>query len=107
MSDAFKPLLAKLADGATLNEATAQEFFAACLKGEPTPAQIAAAVTAMRMRGEALSEIVACARAVREAGRTLEHGFEVLDTCGTGGDGSHTFNTVSYTHLTLPTKRIV
>jgi len=59
VSEDFKPLLASLADGATLNEETAQAFFAACLRGEPTPAQIAAAVTAMRMRGEALSEIVA------------------------------------------------
>ena len=92
MSDAFKPLLARLADGATLNEETAQAFFAACLRGEPTPAQIAAAVTAMRMRGEAVSEIAACARAMRAAGERLEHDFEVVDTCGTGGDGAHTLN---------------
>ena len=92
MSDAFKPLLAKLADGATLNEETAEAFFAACLRGEPTPAQIAAAVTAMRMRGEAISEIVACARAMRAAAVTLEHGFDVVDTCGTGGDGAETLN---------------
>ena len=35
MSDAFKPLLARLADGATLSEDDAQSFFAACLRGEP------------------------------------------------------------------------
>ena len=92
MSDAFKPLLAKLADGATLNEESAQAFFAACLRGEPTPAQIAAAVTAMRLRGETTGEIAACARAMRAAGTRLEHDFEVLDTCGTGGDGLHTLN---------------
>ena len=39
MSDAFKPLLARLADGQTLSEFDAEEFFAACLRGEPTPAQ--------------------------------------------------------------------
>ena len=43
MSDAFKPLLARLADGATLSEDDAEAFFAACLRGEPTPAQVAAA----------------------------------------------------------------
>ena len=43
MSDAFKPLLARLADGATLSEEDAETFFAACLRGEPSPAQIAAA----------------------------------------------------------------
>ena len=45
MSEAFKPLLARLADGATLSEEDAQVFFSACLRGEPTPAQVAAALT--------------------------------------------------------------
>jgi anthranilate phosphoribosyltransferase len=101
MSDAFKPLLAMLADGATLNEESAGAFFAACLRGEPTPAQIAAAVTAMRLRGETVGEIAACARAMREAGLRLEHGFEVLDTCGTGGDGAHTLNISTAAALVL------
>ncbi|HEX4095237.1 MAG TPA: anthranilate phosphoribosyltransferase, partial [Caulobacteraceae bacterium] len=101
MSDAFKPLLAKLADGATLNEETAQDFFAACLRGEPSPAQIAAAITAMRMRGETVGEIVACARAMRAAGTHLEHPFEVIDTCGTGGDGAHTLNISTAAALVL------
>ena len=63
MADVFKPLLAKLADGATLDDDDAQAFFGACLRGEPTPAQIAAAVTAMRLRGETVGEIAACAGA--------------------------------------------
>ena len=92
MSDAFKPLLAKLADGATLTEPDADAFFTACLRGEPSPAQIAAAVTAMRMRGETVGEITACARAMRRAATTLEHPFDVIDVCGTGGDGQHTLN---------------
>lgn len=92
MSDAFKPLLAKLADGATLTEDDAGLFFAACLRGEPSPAQVAAAITAMRMRGETVGEITASARAMRAAAVTLEHPYEVIDTCGTGGDGLHTLN---------------
>src|SRR5580658_10238219 len=92
MSDAFKPLLAKLADGATLTEEDAEYFFAAALRGEPTPAQVAAAVTAMRLRGETVGEITACARAMRRAAVTLAHPYEVIDVCGTGGDGSHTLN---------------
>src|SRR5665213_2816519 len=92
MSDAFKPLLSRLADGATLSEADAGEFFTACLRGEPTPAQVAAALTAMRMRGETVGEITACARAMRKAAVMLDHGFEVIDVCGTGGDGLHTLN---------------
>src|SRR3954467_4787893 len=92
MSDAFKPLLAKLADGQTLDEDDAEIFFAACLRGEPTPAQVAAAVTAMRLRGETVGEITACARAMRRAAIHLDHPYDVIDVCGTGGDGLHTLN---------------
>jgi anthranilate phosphoribosyltransferase len=92
MSDAFKPLLAKLADGQTLSEDDAEVFFSACLRGEPTPAQVAAAVTAMRLRGETVGEIAACARAMRRAAVHLDHPYEVVDVCGTGGDGLHTLN---------------
>jgi len=92
MSDAFKPLLARLADGATLTEGDAAAFFAACLRGEPTPAQVAAALTAMRMRGETLGEITAGAREMRKVAVMLEHPFDVIDVCGTGGDGQHTLN---------------
>ena len=52
----------------------------------------AAAVTAMRMRGETTGEITACARAMRKAAVTLDHPFQVMDVCGTGGDGLHTLN---------------
>ncbi|MFA7262712.1 MAG: anthranilate phosphoribosyltransferase [Caulobacter sp.] len=92
MSDAFKPLLSRLADGATLSEADAETFFSACLRGEPTPAQVAAAVTAIRLRGETVGEIVACARAMRRAAVSLDLPYETIDVCGTGGDGLHTLN---------------
>jgi len=92
MSDAFKPLLSRLADGGTLSEDDAGEFFASCLRGEPTPAQVGAALTAMRMRGETLGEITACARAMRKAAIHLEPSYPTIDVCGTGGDGLHTLN---------------
>jgi anthranilate phosphoribosyltransferase len=92
MSEGFKPLLARLADGATLSEADADLFFSACLRGEASPAQVAAAVTAMRLRGETVGEITACARVMRRSAVRLEQPFQVVDTCGTGGDGQHTYN---------------
>lgn len=92
MSATFKPLLSRLADGGTLSEDDAGEFFAACLRGEPTPAQVGAALTAMRMRGETLGEITACARAMRRAAVHIEPPFPTMDVCGTGGDGQHTLN---------------
>ena len=91
--NSFKPLLAKLVDGQVLSSDEAQDFFAACLRGEPTPAQVAAAVTALRVRGETVEEITAFARAMRAAALKLEHPYaDVVDTCGTGGDGAHTYN---------------
>jgi anthranilate phosphoribosyltransferase len=92
LSESFKPLLARLADGATLQGEDADAFFSACLRGEPTPAQIAAAVTAMRLRGETVGEITACAKALRRAAIKLDHEFDVVDVCGTGGDGAHSLN---------------
>ncbi len=92
MSAAFKPLLSRLADGETLGEEDAEGFFTACLRGEASPAQLAAAVTAMRLRGETVGEITAFARAMRREALVLEHPFEVIDVCGTGGDGAHTLN---------------
>ena len=92
MSEAFKPILSLLADGGTLSEDNAGDFFAACLRGDPTPAQVGAALTAMRMRGETLGEIVACARAMRQAAIRIAPPYPTIDVCGTGGDGLHTLN---------------
>lgn len=96
-----KSLLAKLVDGQVLSDAEAHAFFAACLRGEPTPAQVAAAVTALRIRGETVGEIAAFATAMREAALTLDHPYDVIDTCGTGGDGQHTFNISTAAALVL------
>ena len=63
MSDAFKPLLSILAEGRALDADQARAFLAACLRGEPTPGQVAAALTALRMRGETVEEISAFASA--------------------------------------------
>jgi len=92
MPDTFKPILARLADGADLVGEDAEAFFDACLRGEPTPAQIAAAITAMRLRGETVGELTAGVRALRRQARVLDHPYDVIDVCGTGGDGADTFN---------------
>jgi anthranilate phosphoribosyltransferase len=101
MAEGFKPLLGKLVDGRVLSADEAHAFFAACLRGEPTPAQVAAAVTALRIRGETVEEIAAFATAMREAARTLDHPYDAIDTCGTGGDGQHTFNISTAAALVL------
>lgn len=101
MSDSFKPLLALLADGRPLDADQARAFLDACLRGEPTPAQVAAALTALRMRGETVEEISAFATAMRAAATTLDHPYDAVDTCGTGGDGQHTYNISTAAALVL------
>ena len=101
MSTAFKPILSRLADGHELTRDEARDFLAACLRGEPTPAQVAAALTALRMRGETVEEISAFAEAMREAATTLDHPYDAIDTCGTGGDGQHTWKISTASALVL------
>ncbi|NOY53673.1 MAG: anthranilate phosphoribosyltransferase [Deltaproteobacteria bacterium] len=61
--------------------------------GRATPAQIASFITALRMKGETVEEIAACARVMRDRLIRVEVDREgLVDTCGTGGDGARTFN---------------
>jgi anthranilate phosphoribosyltransferase len=63
------------------------------LAGEATPAQVGAFAVALRMKGETEEEILGAAEAMRAcATRIHPRADVVLDTCGTGGDGAHTFN---------------
>ncbi len=92
MAEALKPLLARLSAGETLDAEDARALFDAVLRGEATAAQLASALTALRLRGETPEEVAACARALRDAATPFDPGCEVVDTCGTGGDGLHTLN---------------
>ncbi|HEX8704382.1 MAG TPA: anthranilate phosphoribosyltransferase [Myxococcaceae bacterium] len=63
------------------------------LSGEATSAQVGALAAALRMKGETEDEILGAAEAMRSrAARLAPKSQVVLDTCGTGGDGAHTFN---------------
>jgi anthranilate phosphoribosyltransferase len=62
------------------------------MDGEGTPAQIASWLTALRMKGETVDEIVGAARAMRGRMVPIAVGRAVVDSCGTGGDGAGTFN---------------
>ncbi len=70
-----------------------REVAAEILNGEATPCQVAAFITAMRIRGEEVDHILAFAETLREKADRIEppEGI-VLDTCGTGGDAMGTFN---------------
>lgn len=62
------------------------------MEGKATNAQIAAFLTSIRMKGETIEEITACATVMREHGKTLNHKKDVMDIVGTGGDEADTFN---------------
>jgi anthranilate synthase/phosphoribosyltransferase len=83
--------LAKLARGERLSEEEASAAMGTIMDGEATPAQIGALLAAMAARGEAEDEVVGFARAMRARAVPLVSKGAV-DTCGTGGDGSGTFN---------------
>jgi len=62
------------------------------MQGEATPAQFGAFVTALRLKGETVDEIVGMAKTMRPKAVPVTIAEPVVDTCGTGGDASHTFN---------------
>src|SRR5262245_17390373 len=86
------PFLHQVAERRHLNTADAQAAMRTILAGEASPAQIAACLVALRMKGESVDELVGFARAMRQAARRVEVDGRLIDTCGTGGDGSSTFN---------------
>ncbi len=85
--------IARVSAGDALSEEEAHLVMGLIMDGEATPAQISALVVGMRMRGETVDEIVGFARAMRERATPVRPTVErYIDTCGTGGDGLHTFN---------------
>lgn len=90
--DSFKPLLAKIATGSPLSREEARDAFEALLSGEVTHAQAGAFLMGLRVRGEALSEIVGAVEAMRSRMLRVSAPAEAIDIVGTGGDGSGSYN---------------
>jgi len=86
------PALHQVAERRDLSAADAQAAMRTILAGEASPAQIAAFLVALRMKGESVDELVGFARAMRRAARRVEAEGMLIDTCGSGGDGCSTFN---------------
>jgi anthranilate phosphoribosyltransferase len=90
--DSFKPYLAKVATGATLSQEEARAAFDALLSGEVTPAQGGAFLMALRVRGEAVDEIVGAVSALRGRMLRVNAPADAIDIVGTGGDHSGSYN---------------
>lgn len=89
----IKETIAKLVKGIDLSQAEIEAAMEEIMTGQALPTQIAAFLTAMRMKGETIDEIAGAAAIMRKHATkiTTKHQY-VLDTCGTGGDEAHTFN---------------
>lgn len=96
------PLLERLLARHDLEPAQVDELFDAMLRGVLPPAGVAAVLVALRAKGESVEEIAAAARALRRHAVTVRTppGAIVVDTCGTGGDGTGTFNLSTAAALT-------
>jgi len=92
VSDLVRAALAGVIDGRTLSLDEARGAMGSVMDGEATPAQLAALLVALRMRGETVEELAGFAAAMRERVVHVDAPDGVVDTCGTGGDGSGTFN---------------
>jgi len=90
----IKEAIRMLADGVDLSEVEMIEVMHEIMDGQATPAQIASFITALRFKGETVEEITGAARVMREKATRITPSLSgrFVDTCGTGGDLSHTFN---------------
>lgn len=89
----IKESLKKITDRQDLNFEEMQEVSLDIMSGKVTDAQIGAFLVALRMKGETIDEIAAAATAMRQVSLKVPlKNDEIIDTCGTGGDNSHSFN---------------
>lgn len=89
----LKNAISKLVEGQNLSEMEIIEALNCIMDGNATQAQIGSFITALRIKGETIEEITGCARVMREKADRISPDVEYyIDTCGTGGDGTNTFN---------------
>jgi len=102
----IREAIARTVEGENLSEGLMIDVMNMVMGGEATPAQIASFITALRMKGETVEEITGAARVMRErvtpihVGKVIDIDREdinvdqetILDTCGTGGSGTRSFN---------------
>jgi len=81
-----------LVSGQSLTMEQAVEVMNEIMSGEATPAQFGAFVTALRLKGETVDEIAGMASVMREKAIRVQVSGPLVDTCGTGGDSSNSFN---------------
>ncbi len=88
----IKNAIQTVINGKDLDFETAKAVMEAMMDGNATPSQMGSLLTGLRMKGETVEEITACATVMRERGLKIKPVHNVIDIVGTGGDGTNTFN---------------
>ena len=88
----MKPYLEKISSKVDLTYEEAADAMQLIMSGESTAAQFGSFVTGLRMKGETVDEIAGMASVMRKMALSVNYDNDLLDTCGTGGDGLGTFN---------------
>lgn len=88
----FTPHLARATSGTPLTRSEMRDAMNALFSGEASDIEIAGFLCALRARGETIEEIATAARTMREHALKVDAPDDVVDTCGTGGDGAGTYN---------------
>ncbi len=97
----IKEAISIIIQNISLSESEMAECMAEIMEGRATDAQIGAFLTALRIKGETIEEITAAARIMREKATKINAPEGVIDTCGTGGDMSGTFNISTTTAIVV------
>ncbi|HUG48563.1 MAG TPA: anthranilate phosphoribosyltransferase, partial [Candidatus Limnocylindria bacterium] len=92
MSELVRAALARVMAGASLGRDEARAAMGSVMDGEATPAQLGGLLMALRSRAETVDELAGFAQAMRDRVLRVAAPEGAIDTCGTGGDGSATFN---------------
>lgn len=88
----IKEIIETLVNGNNLDIEESKQVMNMIMNGELTSAQIASILTALRIKGETATEIAGAALVMREKATKINIEGDLIDTCGTGGDKSNTFN---------------
>jgi len=97
----IKEAINMLVSGLSLSESEMAECMREIMEGKAADSQIGSFLTALRIKGETVEEITGAAKIMRDKAARIKSPEGVLDTCGTGGDMSHTFNISTTTAIVV------
>ena len=88
----IKEYISKLVQGEDLSFEESIDVMTQIMEGESTPAQLGSFLTALALKGEPVDEVAGMASVMRDKSTKVVASGDLVDTCGTGGDGLRTFN---------------